>query len=523
MVLSNGSTTSGVSQAAGLDDSDEYACPICEEEVKGLVNLNSHLDDVHQLGMKKAEDREGRPSKLPNGTKKHAKIDRHLRRQIDMKKDHWIRPIKGSSRCEFCHQILNQENGIINCRKCGLLFCRAHCKQPVKLDRMAHYDPIRGEPCKCCLKCLENRPGYNEFGFIRDRTAVFSKARKSNNEDRDLRELQLEHRFIRLVNGIVYVYRVFEGTFMASLRISAEISKLEKSIVPWERDEFAIRCYICETAFAITVRKHHCRLCGKVVCDNEINNCSNLLPLKNLINAAADLPLKITAQTGADVLDIEIRICAVCLQSLFKKRKFLKERVTPLSALLQKYESLHDISRVIMGILPNVERVLDRAGGIDATPDEISQLSKLRRKLLDSFSMYDFMTKQILQMQASNASEARIIASIKLSSATFIQDKMLPLKSISSVISSKLNTQERTSPQASEQLKFDNDLTIKEVKSCRTQLMVLKEQRFLVQEMIEDATKRRKLDEASTLTSNVNEIDVQIEELTKKLGQQGFK
>ena len=67
-----------------------------------------------------------------------------------------------------------------------------------------------------------------------------------------------------------------------------------------------------------------------------------------------------------------------------------------------------------------------------------------------------------------------------------------------------------------------NNLTIKEVKEYREQLMVLNEQKYLVQEMINSATKQRKFDEISTLNENMAELQKQISILTEKLGDQGF-
>jgi hypothetical protein len=38
----------------------------------------------------------------------------------------------------------------------------------------------------------------------------------------------------------------------------------------WENDKYVKNCHICQTEFGFITRKHHCRSCGKVIC----NNCS---------------------------------------------------------------------------------------------------------------------------------------------------------------------------------------------------------------------------------------------------------
>ncbi|CAB3364855.1 Hypothetical predicted protein [Cloeon dipterum] len=53
----------------------------------------------------------------------------------------------------------------------------------------------------------------------------------------------------------------------------------EKSLklnAKWAKDSEAVECFACHTAFNLTKRKHHCRSCGEIFC----NDCSdNQMPL----------------------------------------------------------------------------------------------------------------------------------------------------------------------------------------------------------------------------------------------------
>lgn len=40
----------------------------------------------------------------------------------------------------------------------------------------------------------------------------------------------------------------------------------EQRIVKWEPDAEARKCRICAASFSLSTRKHHCRLCGRIVC-----------------------------------------------------------------------------------------------------------------------------------------------------------------------------------------------------------------------------------------------------------------
>jgi rabenosyn-5 len=44
------------------------------------------------------------------------------------------------------------------------------------------------------------------------------------------------------------------------------IREEELRIVKWEEDSSRKVCPLCSTPFSLSVRKHHCRLCGRIVC-----------------------------------------------------------------------------------------------------------------------------------------------------------------------------------------------------------------------------------------------------------------
>ena len=56
-----------------------------------------------------------------------------------------------------------------------------------------------------------------------------------------------------------------------------------------------------------------------------------------------------------------------------------------------------------------------------------------------------------------------------------------------------------------------------EEKSLRDRLIVLEEQKFMVQEMIADANKRRKFDEVAALAGNVEDLSIEIDSVQKML------
>ncbi|CAR23215.1 phosphatidylinositol-3-phosphate binding protein [Lachancea thermotolerans CBS 6340] len=500
----------------------ELNCPVCAQTLHDLAKLNEHLDRIHGFGEVSNEDADSvntqltRSRNVVENSSKAAKANR-----FELKRDHWIKPVMGKSRCRTCSKSLTQARQAINCRRCGEVYCKNHCNLIIKLNSNAEYNPLTGEWCKCCINCFGNRAGYNEFGAVCNKTSMFKELRGSKVEDKQLRKLQLENRFIRLANGIQQINNQSSKSMLASIRKYTEINKLERSVVPWTPDEAAFACSLCSKPFTLALRKHHCRLCGKVVCNESQTNCSNQLPLMSLIRAASDLPIS-TEFVDNNAEDVQIRICSACVRILFIKRKFTRELSLPEPSILRIYENMRTTADVILSILP---QVLNQAEEFSATPNapDVALLTKMRRKLLDSFALYDRLTKQMLKIKPKNPAEERIQRAIVFRASMLIQEHMLPLRSLTNAASTQ-NSSHETTPESERSMNqgYGNNLSIKEVKEYRDQLMVLKEQKFLVENMIASASKQRKFDEAETLSGNLRELNEQVEMIARALGEEGF-
>lgn len=487
----------------------KFCCPICSNQINGLQSLNLHLDTVHKLSTTK-------PSIETISRNNKKEVEKNI---FKLKTSHWEIFEAKNSYCKACKKILTNKRQSLNCRKCGGLFCIEDCKYIIKLNKFAYYDSYAGKWCKCCKNCFKNKPYYNDVGAYNDLSDDFKNIRANKNQDQQLRILQLENRLVKLVNGINQIQKECNNSVLGSLTILKEISKLERSIVAWKDDNSSYICPYCNIKFGVLLRKHHCRLCGKLVCNGNGTKCSNMIPLVELLNIRSDLPFKKTLPQISQ-LNITIRICVQCVRGIFIQNKFYQDIKQPLSPLLYKYENLQNTSNAIISLLSKAETLLIP---ILKSNENLKQLDidnflKLRKKLLETFSFYDKLAKQISYLKLKTNADIRIQAAIKQRTSIFIKEHMSSLKSILSMMHPINSIQLHK-----EYTLLNRNLTIKEIKEYREQLMVLKEQKYIVENMLETTKKQRQFEEVLILKDNIIELEQKIDELGSKLGDDGFK
>ena len=60
---------------------------------------------------------------------------------------------------------------------------------------------------------------------------------------------------------------------LPGVRVSVLLSAFEMSVVRWIPDREVPACMTCVKSFGLMTRRHHCRLCGGIICDK----CSQFL------------------------------------------------------------------------------------------------------------------------------------------------------------------------------------------------------------------------------------------------------
>ena len=193
---------------------------------------------------------------------------------------HWQRPT-GQDSCSdpMCGKRLGAANGQINCRNCGKLFCDEHTMYQMKLSRSAQHEPVRGLWYRVCETCYKTREGYNDHtGFERSHFEYFKATRRKIVDKQYLETSRLETRLTRLTQLLADPPPPDPKQRTIWSAVSGDkdhIRALEQTIVPWENDASIAECPFCQQPFSqYGLRRHHCRICGRIVCADPATGCS---------------------------------------------------------------------------------------------------------------------------------------------------------------------------------------------------------------------------------------------------------
>jgi rabenosyn-5 len=226
-------------------------------------------------------------------------------------RSHWQRTTNNDACTDpTCGKNLGPLTGSINCRKCGRLFCEEHTMYQMKLSRSANHEPVRGYWARVCETCYKSRDGYNDHtGLLIDHTTSFAEMRRKRVERQNLEVSRLEKRLTKLTRLLANPpdpSATSNGSLLnpvSSLTGQKNPRKLiEQSVVTWEEDNDVSKCPFCQQEFrSWTFRRHHCRICGRVVCADPLTGCS------------MEVPLTVANRTDTPDLNVEFATAIVLL------------------------------------------------------------------------------------------------------------------------------------------------------------------------------------------------------------------
>ncbi|KAF8858468.1 hypothetical protein BDZ45DRAFT_622248 [Acephala macrosclerotiorum] len=561
--------------------STKLLCPICNEEMMTLLQLNRHLDDNHQELPEVEQDEvknwfnkqvikakkfqplavinqklkgldvfESNETPIPTSSPQIHPANRVSAPQPSLPdpdevvtRAHWQRSGFNDLCTEpACGKRLGSVNGNVNCRHCGRLFCEDHTMYQMKLSRSAQHEPVRGFWCRVCETCYKSRDGYNDHnGFAIDHTNDFLAMRRKTVNKQYLEVSRLEKRLTKLTQLLANPPEDIAGGNGGLLSLAGQKNQrkiLEQSVVTWEEDANVLKCPFCQQEFGSwSFRRHHCRLCGRVVCADPRTGCSSEIGL----SVAAVTDIKSEKKPNSH-LNLDIRMCRDCKSTVFSKKDFAAE-LSHKPPDQRAYENLLQFEKGIRLLLPNFQKLLIALQDPDKPPShtQLTEASKVRKRLIDSFGKYDLAAKRIRDLPTTSITQQKLQRAIYQQSANFLSIHMLPLKSLPKILkhasphghsSSSLPLNGRSALanikyndiDSASQISSSSAVSAMEAeeKELRERLIVLEEQRFMVSEMVEDAKRGRRFDEVQALQGNRDDLSREIDAVNGMIGQLDF-
>lgn len=525
------------SLAANPDSSEpniaSLRCPICSEEMITLAQLNRHLDDEHTVE-NKSTDGTGRrvslnlDSDFKNWFKKSLiqtiignddsttqigqsdeqsllvkEIMKDQRERIrEIPKNHWQKPSNDDT-CSYpgCDRRLGLKNGMVNCRKCGKLFCEAHTLYRMKLDTKLQNNCKSGVWCRVCLGCFQDRECWKHpnDGLYVDEISKFISLRSKRTISSDLNRLTLEKRMYKLLDRLVLV-----NSGKCSV---GDYRRYERTLAPWDGN--GTTCNICHSKFSFLLRRHHCRICGSAVCSDVDSGCSMPVPIDlaaKIMNTSNVNDNYKTLYEGDIVSKINIRICINCKRILFDER--LCERKSKKSAESGVFSKIAVFQTLI------------------------TRISRLENEMKDTllinyFSKMEDLAKEVGDiikqgnLRQDNSDEMRIYGALEQRMVGYLRDKLPKLRKIQK---EKLDAEKRRMNKTKEAVDKPKKkkLSLRDTRLKREKLMVLNEQKFMVEQLHEQYKKQRKFDDLQPLDDNLRDLDREIGSLEAELGDEAF-
>ncbi|XP_069785326.1 rabenosyn-5 [Narcine bancroftii] len=239
----------------------------------------------------------------------------------------------------------------------------------------------------------------------------------------------------------------------------AKRKALERMVVSWVSDRDVPCCPDCGSHFSLTLRRHHCRLCGSIMC----RRCSQFLTVtfaRQLTSAvkasvsasgsgwASERPVEtVDGSRRASVSSVgslledsgeddRILSCQHCKGVLEQQESKLGERGSS-PIICQLYQKLRSCIARVEELAPEYGKMADSLNAGEST-FRLEQAVQLRIELMKMSERIDLLSKKIASLGMSDESpphpkSLQLQRMIRLSATHFLQEKLLGLTALPSL------------------------------------------------------------------------------------------
>lgn len=289
-----------------------------------------------------------------------------------------------------------------------------------------------------------------ELGATRSHLDVFKKHRAA----------RIDHYVIEVNKLIIRLEKL--TSFDRTSADAAKIRAIEKSVVSWVNDSDVPFCPDCGNKFNIRNRRHHCRLCGSIMC----RKCMEFVPLplaQKLTNGTREAlcvpgspgqsqsppagggssgmgsrrgsisSLSSVTSMLEEKDDEKIRCCHHCMDTLLKRQQKLEEK-DHVPDIVKLYERLRMCMEKVDEKAPEYIRMAESLNAGETTYN-LDTAGGLRLEVQKYYELIDALSKRILTLGVKEDPQPRPKAlqlqrMIRYTATLFVQEKLLGLMSL---------------------------------------------------------------------------------------------
>uniref|UniRef100_A0A667YKC9 Rabenosyn, RAB effector n=1 Tax=Myripristis murdjan TaxID=586833 RepID=A0A667YKC9_9TELE len=289
-----------------------------------------------------------------------------------------------------------------------------------------------------------------ELGATRSHLDLFKKHRAA----------RIDHYVIEVNKLIIRLEKL--TSFDRTNSDAAKIRAIEKSVVSWVSDSDVPFCPDCGNKFNIRNRRHHCRLCGSIMC----RKCMEFVPLPlayKLISGTREAlcvpgspgqsqsppqgggssgmgsrrgsisSLSSVTSMLEEKDDEKIRCCHHCMDTLLKRQQKLEEK-DHVPDIVKLYERLRLCMDKVDEKAPEYIRMAESLNAGETTYN-LDTAGGLRMEVQKYYELIDALSKRILTLGAKDdppphPKTLQLQRMVRYTATLFVQEKLLGLMSL---------------------------------------------------------------------------------------------
>ncbi|KAI9328620.1 FYVE zinc finger-domain-containing protein [Obelidium mucronatum] len=416
----------------------------------------------------------------------------------------------------------------VHCRKCGQVFCEEHVGFQMRLRAHdAKHDSQNGFWCRVCQSCFTSKEGYYDFhGVTRTRTATFLKFRSTMSDVVSLEMNKLESRYEKLAVLYQDIPTKPPSRTRTLTRLTSTFSNtgpstrhIDQSVVAWQEDTEVASCPICSSNFSNLFnplnRRHHCRLCGRVVCGME--TCLSSIPLIPRETApqtsSIGSPTTLEDTGEKSIKPAEVKVCLDCKKLVFRRKNSVLDQLNK-PEVVSLYHDFLQLKLQVEELLPkfnNLIMQLSSQNTIRMEDKEYIIASKHRKNLMDYFAEMEKLGKRIKAISPASSQHQKVQDSIQIAIIQFLQSHMFTLSLMPKVTSSMSTTG------GTDKIQIVSFADMQRLNEASKTLEVMEAQEATLRAQLEDAVKKRRLEDAGALREALDDVEAEVVKLKEEV------